>query len=54
MLSYLSAARSHFFKLIPAPKILYSLPGKTHLDSLRFATDDLEAAKVLRQWLTDK
>lgn len=43
-----------FFQIYPGPKILYALPGKTHLDSLRFATDDVEAAKVLRQWLADK
>lgn len=43
-----------FFQLYPGPKLLHPMPGATHLDSMRFATDDVESAKVLRQWLADK
>ncbi len=48
------ACSESFFQRYPGPKILHLLPGKTHLDSLRFATDDMETAQVLRQWLADK
>ncbi len=48
------ACSEAFFQQYTGPKILRRLPGKTHLDSLRFATDDTETAEWLRQWLADK
>jgi fermentation-respiration switch protein FrsA (DUF1100 family) len=43
-----------FFEQYAGPKILHPLPGKTHLDSMRFATDDVATAELLREWLKDK
>ena len=48
------ACSESFFQQYTGPKVLRPLPGKTHLDSLRFATDDLETANLVRQWLADK
>ncbi len=43
-----------FFQRYLGPKLLHPMPGTTHLRSLRFATDDVAAAEVLKQWLADK
>ena len=48
------ACSESFFRQYTGPKILRPLPGKTHLDSLRFATDDTATADWVRQWLADK
>ena len=48
------ACSQSFWEKYAGPKVLHPMPGKTHLDSIRFATDDVEAAAVLRQWLADK
>jgi len=46
------AARS-FYDKFPNPKRieLHHIKGRTHLDSLRFAIDDMESAEQIRQWL---
>jgi len=36
------------------PLRFHTLPGVSHLRSLRFATDDIAAADVVREWLEDK
>jgi len=49
------AASQSFSQRYTGPKVLHVLPaGKTHLDSLRFATDDEATAVILKQWLADK
>jgi len=48
------ACSESFFKRYTGPKLLHTLPGKTHLDSMRFATDDVVTANLLRHWLSDK
>ena len=48
------ACSESFFERYAGPKLLHILPGKTHLDSMRFATDDVVTAKLLRHWLGDK
>ena len=48
------ACSESFFERYSGPKLLHPLPGKTHLDSMRFATDDLITAGLLRHWLADK
>lgn len=48
------ACSSSFYERYTGPKILHSLPGKTHLDSMRFATDDAATAELLHDWLKDK
>lgn len=45
------ACSESFYERYAGPKILHTLPGKTHLDSMRFATDDTITAEVLRSWL---
>lgn len=40
-----------FFEKYAGPKMLHPLPGKTHLDVMRFATDDIDTAGLLREWL---
>ncbi len=48
------ACSESFFEQYTGPKLLHLLPGKTHLDSMRFATDDYTTADLLRKWLVDK
>ncbi len=48
------ACSESFFQHYSGPKVLYPLAGKTHLDSLRFATDDLGTSHLLQKWLADK
>lgn len=43
-----------FFEKYAGPKLLHPLPGKTHLDVMRFATDDTATGSLLRDWLMDK
>lgn len=45
------ACSESFYEQYAGPKMLHPLPGKTHLDSMRFATDDAVTAEVLRRWL---
>lgn len=45
------ASSEHFFQKYPGPKTLYPIPGGSHLDSLRFALDDLQTAEVVERWL---
>lgn len=40
-----------FYEKYTGPKILHPLPGKTHLDVMRFATDDTATAGLLREWV---
>ncbi len=48
------ACSESFFQKYAGPKMLHPLLNKTHLDSLRFATDDWATATLLRQWLREK
>ncbi|MEO6039413.1 MAG: alpha/beta hydrolase fold domain-containing protein, partial [Saprospiraceae bacterium] len=48
------ACSESFFRQYSGPKTLRPLPGRTHLDALRFATDDTETARWLQEWLADK
>lgn len=48
------ACSQSFFEKYAGHKALHSMLGKTHLDSIRFATDDVDAATLLRKWLADK
>lgn len=48
------ACSESFYERYAGPKMLHPLPGKTHLDSMRFATDDVVTAELLREWLKDK
>jgi acetyl esterase/lipase len=48
------ACSQSFFEKYAGQKMMHPLPGKSHLDSIRFATDDTAAATVLRKWLADK
>ena len=48
------AVANSFFQKYQGPKTLHVLEGKTHLGSMRFATDDKETAQVLSNWLKDK
>ena len=43
-----------FYQKYTGPRQLCVLPDKTHLGTMRFATDDEETARVLRNWLSDK
>jgi len=48
------ACSESFFEKYAGTKTLLPLPGKTHLDVMRFATDDLATAEILRDWLKEK
>jgi dipeptidyl aminopeptidase/acylaminoacyl peptidase len=48
------ACSQSFFEKYAGEKQLHPLPRKTHLDVIRFATDDYAAAEVLKSWLEDK
>ena len=43
-----------FYQKYTGPKSEIVLKGKTHLGSMRFATDDLETAAVFKTWLEGK
>lgn len=49
----IASARS-FYQKYNGPKDLYLLKNKTHLGTMRFATDDGDTARVLHNWLADK
>lgn len=44
---------AHFYRAYRGPKVLSPIPNGSHLDSLRFALDDLETAATVEQWLGD-
>lgn len=48
------ACSESFFERYTGPKTFFPIPGKTHLDSMRFATDDITTAALLRDWLKNK
>ncbi|GAB4495924.1 MAG: hypothetical protein OHK0019_26410 [Saprospiraceae bacterium] len=48
------ACSESFFEKYAGAKTLLPLPGKTHLDVMRFATDDVATAEMLRHWLREK
>lgn len=45
---------SAFYQKYTGPKSEIVLKGKTHLGSMRFATDDLDTAAVFKTWLEGK
>lgn len=45
------ACSEAFFQQYAGPKVLHTLPGKSHLGSMRFATDDAVTARALGEWL---
>lgn len=48
------ACSESFYERYTGAKTLHPLPGKTHLDVMRFATDDRATADMLQVWLRDK
>ena len=48
------ACSESFFEKYTGPKWLQPLRDKTHLDVMRFATDDIATAELLRDWLKNK
>ncbi len=42
---------SSFYERYSGPKTLFPIPGGSHLDSLGFALNDVEAANAVAQWL---
>ncbi|MEO6760352.1 MAG: alpha/beta hydrolase [Saprospiraceae bacterium] len=47
------ACSESFFQHYTGPRIFHRMPNKTHLDSLRFATDDTVTAALFQKWLAE-